>query len=147
MTGGNRSTVHPILEPFYRLLADLKAKVSMLCLLCMTYCLLSWDTCKCCCGWWAVQGLRPEAGQTGCHTCLPAVVIHLPGAPPAYALQVGDEEGAVEARRQANECRLNQRLSQVGKQQGRAQKSGTGANKRSGGGTGASTARAGGRRV
>jgi hypothetical protein len=59
-------------------------------------------------------------------------------------LQIGDESGAAEARRQANAARLNQRLAQTGKHQQRAQKGGT--SKRSTG-RGASTAGGGGRRV
>ncbi|KAL4432400.1 hypothetical protein ABPG77_001699 [Micractinium sp. CCAP 211/92] len=85
MMGQQRSTSHPILEPFYRLLADLKAKI-------------------------------------------------------------GDEEGAAEARRMLNESKLQQRLSQMGKQQQRGAAGGKPGGKRSSS-SGASTARAGGRRV
>ena len=58
--------------------------------------------------------------------------------------QVGDEEGAAEMRRAANGCRLNQRINSGKQQQQRTQKGSTG---KKSGGSGASTARAGGRRV
>jgi hypothetical protein len=74
-------------------------------------------------------------------------------------LQFGDEVGAAEARRQANGTRLTKRIAQNNTKQQRAQKGGTGGKRAAASGsgsgststrtpnTGASTARAGGRRV
>lgn len=60
--------------------------------------------------------------------------------------KIGDEEGAAEARRMLNEGKLQHRLSQMGKQQQRGAAGSKPGGKRSSS-SGASTARAGGRRV
>lgn len=95
---------------------------------------------RCGCGW--VFGLLQKC--RGGRAERPAQSRAQPLRPLAPAPQIGDEEGAAEHRRQINSGRLNQRISQAQGGKTQQQRQAKGGRK---GGSGASTARAGGRRV
>ena len=103
---------------------------------------LDWEGCRQCYLSWNECALH-AADRWYRHLPCP----HLTHPPHLLTLwQIGDEAGAAECRRMANAGRLSQRMAAAagGKQQQQRQQKPGGARKS---GTGASTARAGGRRV